>query len=227
MCFTSFGIIWAWIDYSWFASAHDTDDLLYRLLTMVQMIGVVIFTLGIPDLFHAAENGRFDSTVIVIGYGIVRLAMLVQWVRAARFNPAHRRAIRTYMVTLVHAQVLWIGTIWFKDSHLSLWVIFTIATLVTLIDLAGPAVAERGTGTPWHAHHIVERHGQLTIITIGEIVTGTVLATSSSGRRSRPSVVVCTSWRRRSRTSRSCTSTPSSLRSARSCRESSSSRSNS
>lgn len=54
-------------------------------------------------------------------------------------------------------------------------VIFTITTLVTPIELAEPAVAERGTGTPWHAHHIVERRGQLTIITMGEIVTGTVL----------------------------------------------------
>lgn len=43
-CFTSFGIIWGWINYSWFASAYDTDDWLYRLLTMLQMIGVVIFT---------------------------------------------------------------------------------------------------------------------------------------------------------------------------------------
>lgn len=94
LCFTSFGIIWAWIDYSWFASAYDTDDWLHRLLTMVQIIGVVIFT---------------------------------------------------------------------------------ITTLVTLIELSGPAVAERGTGTPWHANHIVERRGQLTIITMGEIVTGTVL----------------------------------------------------
>ncbi|WP_319803870.1 low temperature requirement protein A [Dermacoccus barathri] len=32
--FTSFGIIWAWINYSWFASAYDTDDWLYRLLTV-------------------------------------------------------------------------------------------------------------------------------------------------------------------------------------------------
>lgn len=32
--FTSFGIIWAWMNYSWFASAYDTDDWLYRLLTV-------------------------------------------------------------------------------------------------------------------------------------------------------------------------------------------------
>lgn len=46
-CFVTFGICWAWINYSWFASAFDTDDWLYRLLTMVQMIGVVVFALGL------------------------------------------------------------------------------------------------------------------------------------------------------------------------------------
>lgn len=174
-CFTSFGIIWAWINYSWFASAYDTDDWLYRLLTMLQMIGVVIFTLGIPQLFKAVEQGRFDNTVIVIGYVIMRLAMLCQWLRAYRSDTAHRGAIRTYIVTLVVAQLLWIGTAWLKQTHLPLGVIFTITTLVSLVELAGPVLAERGEGTPWHAHHIAERHGLLSIISIGEIVTGTVL----------------------------------------------------
>lgn len=79
------------------------------------------------------------------------------------------------MTTLLLAQVLWIGTIWLSNAHLPLGVVFTITTLVTLVELAGPVIAERGEGTPWHAHHIAERHGLLTIITIGEIVTGTVL----------------------------------------------------
>lgn len=121
------------------------------------------------------EHGRFDNTVIVIGYAIMRVAMLCQWLRASRNDTDHRRAIATYVTTLAIAQVLWIGTIWLKDSHLPLGVVFTITTLITLVELAGPVVAEGGDGTPWHAHHIAERHGLLTIITIGEIVTGTVL----------------------------------------------------
>ena len=36
-----FAICLAWINYSWFASAFSTDDWLDRLLTMVQMIGVL------------------------------------------------------------------------------------------------------------------------------------------------------------------------------------------
>ena len=43
---------------------------------MVQMIGVVIFTLGIPQIFEAVDDGHFNNTVIVIGYVIMRAAML-------------------------------------------------------------------------------------------------------------------------------------------------------
>ena len=40
--------------------------------------------------------------------------------------------------------------------------------------MAGPLVAERKGGTPWHAHHIAERYGLLVIITLGEGIIGTV-----------------------------------------------------
>lgn len=43
-----FGISVAWINFSWFASAFGTDDWLHRVLTMVQMCGVVVFSLGLP-----------------------------------------------------------------------------------------------------------------------------------------------------------------------------------
>jgi low temperature requirement protein LtrA len=43
--------------------------------------------------------------------------------------------------------------------------------------LAGPVIAEtRKGGTPWHAHHIVERYGLLVIITLGEVILGTTVA---------------------------------------------------
>ncbi len=36
-----FAIWWAWVNFTWFASAYDVDDLLYRLLTFVQIVGVL------------------------------------------------------------------------------------------------------------------------------------------------------------------------------------------
>lgn len=33
--FGFFAIFWAWLNYTWFASAYDTDDRRFRLLTML------------------------------------------------------------------------------------------------------------------------------------------------------------------------------------------------
>ena len=37
-----FAIWWAWVNYSWFASAYDTGDIIFRLLTFVVMTGVLV-----------------------------------------------------------------------------------------------------------------------------------------------------------------------------------------
>src|SRR5688572_7009412 len=86
--FSAFAICWAWINFSWFASAYDTDDWVFRLVTMVQMIGVVILAIGLPRLFASIERGDFlDNSVMVFGYVIMRLAMIFQWLRAAKQDP--------------------------------------------------------------------------------------------------------------------------------------------
>jgi low temperature requirement protein LtrA len=54
----------------------------------------------------------------------------------------------------------------------------TLAVFVVLIalELSGPFIAERKVRTPWHPHHIAERYGLLVIITLGEVIIGTVAA---------------------------------------------------
>ena len=81
--FASFAICWAWINFSWFSSAFDTDDWIYRLVTMVQMIGVLVLAVGLPRLFASIEHGaHLDNSVMVLGYVIMRVALLSQWLRA-------------------------------------------------------------------------------------------------------------------------------------------------
>src|SRR5919112_82534 len=55
--FATFAISWAWIQFSWFASAYDTDDWIFRLSTMVQMVGVLVLAMGLPRLFASIEHG--------------------------------------------------------------------------------------------------------------------------------------------------------------------------
>ena len=42
-----FAIWWAWMNFTWFASAYDTDDVAYRLTTLVQIAGVLVLAAGI------------------------------------------------------------------------------------------------------------------------------------------------------------------------------------
>src|SRR3954454_7788643 len=82
-----FAIWWAWMNFTWFASAYDTDDVPYRLATLVQIAGALILAAGVPD---AMIDG--DLTVITLGYVVMRLAMVTQWLRAAGSDPPHRRS---------------------------------------------------------------------------------------------------------------------------------------
>ncbi|HTE65356.1 MAG TPA: low temperature requirement protein A, partial [Candidatus Binatia bacterium] len=145
-------ICWAWINFSWFASAYDTDDWVFRLATMVQVVGVIILALGLPK--------------------VMRVAMVFLWLRAARQDPPRRRASQTYAVTIGVAQVGWVLLLLAQPTS-AVW--FMWGALLALVELVGPVIAERGKGgTPWHAQHIAERYGLLTIITLGEGVIGTV-----------------------------------------------------
>src|ERR1700749_3129403 len=54
--FASFAVSWAWLGYSWFASAYDTDDWVFRLATMGQMVGVIVMALGPPDAVGLIER---------------------------------------------------------------------------------------------------------------------------------------------------------------------------
>lgn len=171
--FTSFAVAWAWINYSWFASAYDTDDWVMRLATMVQMIGVIVLALGLEQAFSSIDSGdTLDLDVVVAGYVVMRIPMIFLWARAARHDPARRPAAMTYIWTIGVAQVFWIAV---ALADFSINAAYAVAAALIGVEMLGPFIAERRKGgTPWHAHHIAERYGLLVIITLGEGIIGTV-----------------------------------------------------
>ena len=89
--FASFAVAWAWINYSWFASAYDTDDWVMRVATMVQMVGVIVLALGLEQAFASIDDGDvLDNDVMVAGYVVMRVPMVFLWAasRAPRSGAA-------------------------------------------------------------------------------------------------------------------------------------------
>src|SRR6478735_3484879 len=169
--FATFAVSWAWINFTWFASAYDTDDWIYRLTTMVQMIGVIILALGVPDVFESLLHDEYmDNRVLVLGYVVMRVPMVLQWLRASRQDPGRAPVCRIFIVTLLVSQTAWVVLALVETS---IPVFFWCALPILLVELVGPFVAEQvGDGTPWHAHHIAERYGLMVIIALGEGLIG-------------------------------------------------------
>jgi low temperature requirement protein LtrA len=169
----TFAVTWAWINFTWFASAYDTDDWPFRLTTMVQMVGVLLLALGLPDMFASVihHDGHLDLRLMVAGYVVMRLPMVVQWLRAGRQDPLRRTLCSTMVATLVVGQAGW-ALLLLANPAMGPTVV--VVLLLIVIEVGGPLLAEnRHGGTPWHGHHIAERYGLMVIICLGEGLLGT------------------------------------------------------
>jgi len=171
-----FGLWWAWMNFTWFASAYDTDDVPYRLLTLLQMAGVLVFAAGIPAAFE-----HFDLATVVVGYVIMRLALVAQWLRAAQGHPEGRAGTLRYAVGVTVVQLGWIGWLFLPSAARVVGFLVLVAA-----ELVVPAWAEfAGRPTPWHPGHITERYGGFTIIVLGEVIAAIAAAAQAAVDHSR------------------------------------------
>jgi low temperature requirement protein LtrA len=163
---TFFAIWWAWMSFTWFAAGYDTDDVPYRIAVFVQMAGAIIIAAGIERAFVEG-----DWSLVLVGYIVMRVALVFQWLRAARDDPPHRRQDIRWATGTAVMQVLWVAAFLVVPAEL-----FTVAFLLLVIgELAVPILATRDRPTRWHSEHIAERYGLLTIIVLGEsVLAGTV-----------------------------------------------------
>jgi low temperature requirement protein LtrA len=160
-----FAIWWAWMNFTWFATAFDTDDTVYRIAVFVQIAGALVLAAGVPSGFDG------DYLLVTMGYLVMRLAGVGQWLRAAVSDPSHRPTTLRYALGIAIVQALWISRLALLDG----WAVPSFLILV-VAELAVPIWAERYTLTPVHLEHITERYGLFTIIVLGEAILGATAA---------------------------------------------------
>ncbi len=165
-----FAIWWAWMNFTWFASAYDCDDVPYRLAVFVQITGALIMAAGVAAMFES----HVPNVATITGYVVMRLAMVAQWLRASVSDPGRRVTARRYALGISVLQLAWIGMFWIPG----LWGpgFLTLAAL----ELAVPVWAERAARTTWHPQHIAERYGLLTLIVLGESILSATVAVQSA-----------------------------------------------
>jgi low temperature requirement protein LtrA len=160
-----FAIWWAWMNFTWFASAYDVDDVPYRLAAFVQIIGALVIAAGVP---RALE--RWDFTVVTLGYAIMRVALVAQWLRAGRSDPACRATAYRYAAGVSACMAGWGLSLLLPDD------LRPVTAVLVALELAVPVWAERTGTTSWHPGHIAERYNLFTLIVLGESVLSATVA---------------------------------------------------
>jgi len=164
-----FMVWWAWMNYTWFASAYDNGSTAFRVLSMTIMFGALMLAAGVDAVF-----AREPIWLALLGFVVMRLGMVVLWLGAARGDPARRVTALRYAVGIVVMQLYWIGLIVLISP--ASWLYLPLFALGILGELSVPAIAERARATPWHRQHIVARYGRLNLIVLGQAFLAVVTA---------------------------------------------------
>ena len=115
----------------------------------------------------------------MVGYVVMRLAMVSLWLRAAASDSERRRCARRYAAGITIVQACWVGWLAIPhDARIAVFAVFAAA------ELGVPLWAEAAGRTAWHPGHIAERYGLFTIIVLGEtLLAATVGVHAALGDR--------------------------------------------
>jgi low temperature requirement protein LtrA len=159
---------WAWMEFTWFSTAWDNDDLFHRLSMLVAMLLGIVLAAGIPRTWHG------DDTVFVLAYAGMQLLLVVMFLRVLPQAGEARRFAMRYLLTDLLGGAIWVASLAVPTpGRYGMWALGMIVLLV------GPVLAVRAyAGQPFDSRHIPERYGLFTIIVLGEGVVAVTAALS-------------------------------------------------
>jgi low temperature requirement protein LtrA len=153
-------IWWAWLGHTMYSTRFDSDDLVQRLLTLVQIFMAAVMAANAKDALDSRSSAGFGAA-----YAAMRIVLVVQYLRARRI--AKSRALTNhYALGFGTAAFLWlISAIVPADLRFFFWAI------ALMIDIGTPLVSwQHSERFPPNAEHLPERFGLFTIILLGESV---------------------------------------------------------
>jgi low temperature requirement protein LtrA len=162
---------WAWMGYSWYASAFDNDDVVFRLSWLTAMLLVIALAAGVAP----ATDGRSDAFAVT--YGVLMALLAALFARAAR----HERAARRFAVRYATGDAVG-AALWFVSLAVAAPARYAVWVGAMAVLMATPPFAVRAyAGKAFNAAHIAERYGLFSIIVLGESVVAVGASLADSG----------------------------------------------
>ena len=153
-------IWWAWLGHTMYSTRFDSDDLLQRLLTLLQIFAVAVMAANAKDALESRNSAGFGAA-----YAGMRIVLVYQYARAHKIKSS-RNLTRHYAFGFGTAAILWLAAaVAPGDYRFWLW------TAAMIIDVGTPLVSfKHSERFPPDAAHLPERFGLFTIILLGESV---------------------------------------------------------
>ena len=151
-------IWWAWLGHTSFSTRFDTDDLVQRGLTWLQMFLVAVMAINSTGALDSRDSAGFAAA-----YSIMRLVLVAQYLRARRIRRA--RALTTRFASSCGVA----AALWLTSALVPTPLRFWLWALALAIDVVTPLVTTKHMiDVPHDAAHLPERYGLFTIILMGE-----------------------------------------------------------
>jgi low temperature requirement protein LtrA len=151
---------WAWVSATLYANRFDQDDVIFRLLKLGSMAAVV----GLAASATEATGERFG---IFVGCQLLlRMILLLQYLRAHRHIEGARPVARLYLAGQAAGALLWTMSLLVpRPAGFALW------AAAVLVEAAVPvAVTRSRSEVPLHVEHLPDRFALFVILVLGEPV---------------------------------------------------------
>jgi low temperature requirement protein LtrA len=164
-----FTLVWiAWANGSLHHELHGHDDVRSRSTFLLQILVLVAMGAFIP------EAGGARGAAFAVATGVLFAILTVLWLLAARGDrPEYRRPSRLFVAGTAGCAVLLAGTAFLPASARMLaWGLLDVAYLAGFVAVTFASPAEATAVLVTDA--LIERFGLITIIVLGETLTGVV-----------------------------------------------------
>jgi low temperature requirement protein LtrA len=162
-------IWWAWLGHTTYSTRFDTDDLVQRVLTGLQMFLAIVMAINATGSLDSRDSAGFAAA-----YSVMRLVLVLQYLRVRTVTQARALTSRLAAGCAV-AALLWLVSA-FVEAPARFW----IWGLALVVDVGTPlCTTSHLIRVPHDAAHLPERYGLFSIILLGESVVAVMAGMQS------------------------------------------------
>jgi low temperature requirement protein LtrA len=159
-----FAVWWAWTGQTYFLDRFGTDDILSRIITMLQILIVAVLVINVK---HASTT---TATGFVIAYALLRFILVLEYIGVGKTLPEVKPLTNRYSKGFFIAACIWLFSAATPyPYHFIIWIFAMIIDILTPL-----AAGEIHVKFPPHPSHLPERFGLFIIIVIGEAIVSIV-----------------------------------------------------